>query len=223
MTFNFLLLIYILLTVFCVFRGLKKGLVGIVFSIIGWIFVLVFINIATPYIDEAIHNRTEVDEHINERLVEQLEHKYEISEEEEEGSGTGAVIETLPERIKNEVIESVNESIEMVIRAVAGELTDTAVHGIAIVIAIIIGAIVLHLLYQLLELIFRLPVLREINRLFGFFGGFLESTLIMWIMMFLADCFSATTIGGLIIDMSQSDTILSIIYSHNIIESIIGL
>ena len=222
-TFNYLLIIFLILLAVCVIQGLRKGVIKIVFGLISWVFLIWFINIATPIINQEIYLNTEIAENINETITLHLQERYDKSEEKEQGSGLENITSVLPSSLTEKIDESIQNSVNEVIYVIADELTATALKGISILIAFIIGSIIIFIIGKILEAIGRLPGLKSVNKLIGCLAGVVEALLIIWFVMFIADCFPATTLGGFVINNSENDELLSIIYSNNLIENIIGL
>lgn len=223
MTFNYLLIIILLLALVCMIHGASKGILSIIYGMLSWIFVFWFISFASPFVSDTLVNQTDISATIQERIEENLHNKYENSEEKESGTGTEAVLNLIPATIKEAVNDSVQSSIDAMITALAVELTAAAIKGISSILTVIIACILVWLVGRLVFLIGKAPGLRTINKWLGIAAGLIEALLITWLVMYIADCFPASALGEFIISNAQADQILEYIYSNNLLETIIGI
>lgn len=223
MTFNILLVIFLLLVAINCIIGVKRGMAKTIFRLVAWILVLWFIYFSTPFIKDFLTNSTTISSGIEEVIYDGLQTRYDAAEEEESGSGETTILNLLPENIKDQVEENVHDQIEYLLLFIAQELTATAIQGLAVVVALIVSIILIKLIELLLKLIDFIPGLNTVNRLLGFVAGLLQAIFIVWIVMLIADCFPTTTLGSYIITYSQESLLLSALHDNNLIAAIIGI
>lgn len=221
MTINVLLILFAILTVVCIGAGIKKGMLTIIYGAVSWIFVFWFIATASPFVQDYIYDKTEIAISVNEKIFEKLEVRYDHSEEEEAGTGTESVLKLVPSSVRNQLRQSVHESVQAFLTAVSNELTGYVVKGIAVVLSIIIAIIVVWIAGILVKGLGSVPGLRTVNKTLGFAAGFVQAILIIWTIMYVAECFSTTLIGGYIVENSIDNKILSPIYEMNLIRTIL--
>lgn len=220
---NPVLMVFIVLMLFCIIRGAKRGMLRIVYGLVSWIFLICFVNFACGLVSDYLNVNTPIPTMVQESIVSHLKDKYESSEQEEAGTGTDAVMKLVPASVREKLDETIQTSIDTTIQLISAELSETAIHGIAMVISVIAGTLVLFLLSKLIALLGLVPGIRGVNRSLGVIAGFGEGMLITWVCMYLADCFPTTELGSYIIEKTQVEPILTLVYESNIIERIIGI
>ena len=223
MEVNYLLIVCAVIMLICVIRGATKGMLRIVFGLVAWIALICFVNFGSEYVSNYIYNRTEVTQMINERIAEHLKERYNESEENEAGSGQESIIIMVPSNIREKIDQTVQSSIDSTISVVASELTFITIRGISIVISLVVGAILLYIISRIIVALGYAPGIRDVNRLLGIIAGLIEGMLIIWLIMFIADCFPASALGYFVANNVENDQILFSIYQNNLIERIIGI
>lgn len=223
MELNYLLIAFAILMLICIIRGATKGMLRIIFGLVAWIFLICIVNFGTEVVSSYIRTNTVLPATIQENLDLHLHERYNASEEKEAGSGEDAVKVLVPPSIKEKIEESVQSSIDGTINIIASELTEAAIKGISTIICVISGILIIFLLDKLIKAIGFVPGVRDINRFMGILAGFLEGILLIWLIMFIADCFPTSTYGRFIIENTENDQMLYFIYQNNIIERIIGI
>lgn len=220
---NPLVIIFILLMLFCIIRGARKGILRIIYGMVSWILLIWFVNITCGYIADYLNVSTPLPTVIQEHIFSNLQDKYNNNESIQTGSGMDAVMNLIPESIRTGIDNTIHNSVEATIQAITLELSETAIKGISIIISVIAGVIILFLLNKLIELLGNLPGIYNINMILGIFAGFIEGLLVTWLCMYLADCFPTTLFGQFILANSASNDFMNYIYQVNIIEQVIGI
>lgn len=87
------------------------------------------------------------------------------------------------------------------------------------VIAIAMG--IIGLIIRMINLVDRVPILREINRLAGLASGAVYGTLCVWIMFIVIAYFSDTSYGSVFYEMISEDELLTMLYDTNPLNVII--
>lgn len=220
---NPLVIIFILMMLFCIIRGARKGILRIIYGMVSWILLIWFVNIACGYIADYLNVSTPLPTVIQEHIFSNLQDKYNNTESIETGTGMDAVMNLIPDTIRDGIDNTIHNSVEATIQAITTELSETAIKGISIIISVIVGVLILFLLDKLINLLGNLPGIYNINLILGIFAGFVEGLLVTWLCMYLADCFPTTLLGQFIIKNSASNDFMNYIYQVNIIEQIIGI
>jgi len=223
MEINYLLVIFAIILLISVIRGATKGMLRIVFGVVSWIMLILFVNYGSTYVHDYININTQIPYVVQEKISERLHDKYTVSEEEEAGTGEDAVLYSVPTTIRNKVLETVRNSVEETLTAIAVELTDAAIKGISTIICVVAGILLLFLIDKLLQLVGLAPGIHGVNKTLGIVAGLLEGLLIIWLLMYIADCFPTTTYGEFIHEYTESSQILIMLKEFNIIARIIGI
>ncbi|SDB52953.1 Colicin V production protein [Pseudobutyrivibrio sp. YE44] len=220
---NPILIIFILLMLFCMIRGARKGMLRLIYGVISWVLLLIFVNMACDYISDYLNVNTSIPTMVQEQISTRLNEKYEASEETKQGSGMDGVMELVPKPIKEGFDETIHKSVEATIQLISTELSETAVKGIAFIISVAVGVLLLFILDKLIVFIGELPGIDTVNSLLGIITGFAEGLMLTWLFMYLADCFPTTIYGQFIISNTTSNSFMDYVYQINIIEQIIEI
>lgn len=223
MEINYLLISIVIILLFSIIRGATRGMLRIVFGIVAWILLICFVNYGSAFLSDYITTSTALPQTIQSNIDSNLHKKYESSEEKEEGSGEEAVWSVVPASIKEKVMETVQTSIDTTISLIALELTLTAIKGFSTIACVIVGIILIILLGKLIKLVGFVPGVKDVNRILGIIAGFIEGMLIIWLLMFIADCFPASALGIFVRENAQNDQLIYFVYQSNIIERVIGI
>lgn len=220
---NPLVIIFILLMLFCIIRGARKGMLRILYGMISWILLLWFVNVACGYIADYLNVNTPLPTIVQENIFSNLQEKYNNTEAVQSGTGMDGVMKLIPEPLRNGINETIHNSIEATIQAITIELSETAIRGISILISIILGLLLLFILDKVIKILGEIPGISGVNTFLGVFTGFVEGLLITWLCMYLADCFSTTVYGQFILSNCESNAFMNYVYQINVIEQIIGI
>ncbi|QFJ54219.1 CvpA family protein [Pseudobutyrivibrio xylanivorans] len=221
--YNPVLIICILIILFCTIRGAQKGMLRIIFGMISWIILLWFVNTACTYVSDYLNVNTTLPAFVQENIETNLSDKYHMAEEDNEGTGEDAVLKLLPIAIREKVDETINNSVEALINCISVELSEAAIKGIATIVSVLGGILLIYILNKLINLIGAIPGIKGANKMLGVTAGFVESLLIIWLCMYLADCFPTTKYGEFILTNTASNDLLNYVYKINIIEQVFGI
>jgi hypothetical protein len=116
-------------------------------------------------------------------------------------------------------IDLAKDSAEVVERkthdALVGTVEDLLLKGIAILLTLILASFVLGMFRILLGILGHLPIIHGTSKIVGAFMGFIESIILIWITIFLIQCFSATDAGNALNKQVQSSSVLTEINDLN--------
>lgn len=223
MEINYLLIACAVILLACIIRGARKGMLRIIFGIIAWVFLICFINYGSGMVASYIQGNTDIPISIQQNIGNHLHERYNSAEEKEAGTGEEAVLSVVPNTIKNEIVESIQESIDATIGIIAEELTSAAIKGISTILCVIIGIFIIFVVDKIIKALGFVPGVRDVNRLFGMLAGLFEGLLVIWVIMYIADCFPASAVGRFVINNLENDQLLIFIYQNNIIKEIIEI
>ncbi len=223
MTINALVIIFLILALICALSGVNKGMLRTIFSLIAWILLLWFINYSSPLISAYIVDNTAISQTIESQISDSLKTKYDNAELKEAGSGQDRILLLIPSNIKNEISDTIEDSVDTVIEFVAKELTQSAVNGLSVILALVVGFIIIKLIDLILKAVTKIPGLSALDRVLGLIVGLVKGLLLIWLILFIADCFPATALGSYIISSCQDNSVLLYLYEYNGISNIIKL
>ena len=72
---NIVFVAVLLILVFCAINGWRKGLLGMIYGLISWVFLLVFVIWANPFIDNYLRERTSLPETMQQTVEQAISDK----------------------------------------------------------------------------------------------------------------------------------------------------
>ena len=119
---NWVLLLVLLILGYNIIRGYRKGFLRIAYSLVSWVIVLTFVNVATPYIHTYLMEHTTLYEQIEQQCSEQIKRAV---EEKQKSVQNGSSLDKqelsqlgimLPDKVVNDIFEKTGD--------VAGEIIE---------------------------------------------------------------------------------------------------
>lgn len=234
---NWVLILVIVILAGYTIAGYTKGFLKILYSLISWLLMLVVVMVATPHIENYLHNETG----IYEKIVTYCEEKLRAQTEEQlvtDESGTldaaiaenevlAALIEKLPQEAVDALLAQTNEAAGELIESydiygkAAVAMAELMIKGISFIIALIIGSILSLIIVKIIDFIGKLPLIGFANSILGLGAGALNGLLVVWIAFYLVAAWSTTEFCGQVISYIYANEFLTILYEKNIILSIL--
>lgn len=233
-TINWLFIFVIVVLAYYSIRGGKLGFVRTIFSMLSIFIALAGAYILSPYISEGIQKNDTFISAVEKAIQgnetkskdEDKEHKQKEGEKIEDSSDSDInwqqfISEFIGDSSNKEDDSSDFAKIEKETKElVASKMIIFFVNIISFVCAFLIIRIILAILCNTLDIVSKLPVLNGLNKLSGFLAGILHGLLNIWIGCIILTVFSNTEIGGILFQYIKESTILTAIYSQNILLKI---
>lgn len=223
---NTLDIIIIVIIVISALNGLIRGLIKTVFGLTSLLIAVTLTWMLTPSISEMVIDQTSFDEMISDQVVELLN----IEEMAITNLDTAEAVRTLNDlSLPGNVVESLIENytpqlldsfdFASIGDYVGGSLSVMAVKALVFVVIFIVITLALNAIATLLDLIARLPVLKQLNRLGGLGVGLLIGILIVWIagigLSFVISIQSTQALSELI----ESSILAKLFYYNNPLQN----
>ncbi len=228
---NWLLLIIILfIAVFC-YRGWKIGIIKSIFVICSTILALIITSICNPIVSNILVSSEEV---VN-TTTNIVSNTMGISKEKSTKNGTDDTIQKKKEQnkkieelplsnhIKKKIMENNNKEVysKMLVESFEQYLCKyiaiMIIRAFSFLVLYIIVRVIIFILARMLDIISKLPVIKQMDKLAGLILGGLQSILLLWIGCTVLMLFSGTALGKEIYECINNSAILTFIYEHNIL------
>lgn len=142
---------------------------------------------------------------------------------------TGDMLKDLPfpMEIKEMLLENNNKETIGKLGAVniadyvSKELSKMIVKALAFGILYLIISLAIRIVMSTMDILTKLPVVKEVNKLAGVFVGFLEGMVVVWVSCIVVTGFATTDVGLVIMEQINNSAILSFIYDNNLLLKII--
>ena len=205
---NWILIAVIVIIAVLGWLGMKKGLIKMVFSLVSTIAALLIAMLFSPVVSGMMKS--------NEAIVGFFDEKI------------GAIVDFSPEEAKEET-ESKQESLieslplpETFKDTLCRQITNVIINAIAFVITLVLAIIALALLCKTLDLLAKLPVLRQINTIAGLAAGIAEGVLLVWVLFAILTMFAGSEFGKDALAMIGENPLLDFLYKNNLVSKYIA-
>ena len=205
--------------------GLKKGLIKMVFSLASTIIALLVAMLFSPVVADMMKGNEAIVSFFDEKIESIVDFSQEEAEEETENKQESLIASLpLPETFKESLLENntaenyVSMQAENFKQYVCRQITNVIINAIAFVITLIIAIIALAILCKTLDLLAKLPVLRQINSVAGLAAGIAEGLLIVWVLFAVLTMFAGSAFGKDALAMIAENPLLDFLYKNNLIS-----
>ncbi len=201
--------------VVCGIIGRNKGLVKIVLSMVATIVSVFISSILTTPVCEFLKDKFGLMDKIKEVVANTLK-DVEINDV--------SYVEKmeLPDVIKEKIIEGV-QGIEIPVKDyVIESVASVALSAILFIIIFVISTIIISIVIGVLDIIAKLPLIKQANRAGGLVAGLAYGVVVVWISMVVLTALSSTTWAGDILLTIGNNELLSYIYDSNPIMDVLA-
>ena len=216
---NWLLIVVLAILVVNCLIGMKVGFIKTVFSLCSMIIAVILTIWLSPYVNNFMRGNEKIYDGISSKVEKMLP----FSAEEAATGDQNSLIEglALPQSIKNSLIENNKVDVykELAISSfkdyVSNYLTGVIINAMAFIITFVIILIILWVISISLDIISKLPLLKQINKTAGLLAGLVHGLVLVWIFFILLTVFGSTELGQKAMQTIGESQILSFIYNNN--------
>ena len=211
-------LVIIAIIALCVLIGYWKGLTGSLLKIVSFVLALVIAFILFKPVSNFVIDKTDWDENLEQAIRQSILKNEETPKEENEKENMPDVI---TDYINNAVEKAGNEAKTAIVDSTARDVS-VMIINVAVAIALfIVSKIILLLVKGLANLLTRLPVIKQFDKLGGIIFGILQSLVIIYIGLAIISFASPMMSETGIIEGLQKSYIGSAMYNNNLLLKII--
>ena len=210
---NWTFLITLLILIICTVVGVFKGLIKTVYSLIIIVAVTVLTTIFAPKLTTYLKNNTTWDDALQSKTESFLRDRGILSEGRQIDLDELPVPDSIKNKISGGVADYSGKTVEIyndfVVETVSGIIFSAIVYIVMFVLLLALAGVI----GILLNVIEKLPVLKQINKLAGGAAGLVKGLLIVWIAAILSN----TPIGIKIAADIDGNVFLKFLYDKNLI------
>ncbi|MCL2860549.1 MAG: CvpA family protein [Oscillospiraceae bacterium] len=167
--------VIVLLIAFCTYRGYKKGLIGVAYSIVAFFVAILIAWTLTGPVTNFIIDHTDFNDRLQSTIVDKLG-----SQNNQDGQGN----KTETNLVFGDYIDNlIQNTKDAGVQAVAGELSVLIIKVIVFIGLYILARLVLLLFRFLANIIAKLPIIKQFNKLGGIIFGCLKGVLIVYFIL----------------------------------------
>lgn len=214
--------------------GYNKGFLCVIYTMAEWLLVMMFVTWATPYATSFFWNHTAIPAKIEAGCMEKLSDIV-LDHEAPGNSGLAekdALNEALGIQIPDILLEKVFNTQELteqileqsgIYEMLAHNLADLAVKGIAFLLVLLAAIILVKIIAVILDIISKIPVLSDVNKIFGVLAGFVKGLMFTWLALAFLSFVAATSFGNKMVSYVYETPILTWLYENNLVLTILLL
>lgn len=219
---NWTLICVIAVLLINILIGVRKGLIKMVFSIVAVAAVMAVTVFASPHIAGYLSEHTSWENKVYDNTYKYLEEHDMLVD----GSGLMDVDKLpLPRTLKNNIAqkagELVNEGADAYNSYITGRIANIIFTAAVYVACFIIVSIIVFIIGILLNIVSRLPVLKQINRISGGIIGLVMGVLFVWLGFVVITFLGNTTFARTVFAQIDGNAFLTFVYDKNIILNIL--
>ena len=199
-------LIVLAIVLLFVFLGYKRGLVKVAFKLCTFFIAIILAFMLYKPVAKIVIENTNIDETIESKITDKIlpEGKTETDEVD------------LSESLPTIILKNSENTVQSIAKSCSNTLIETA----CLVLIFIITKIVLKFVTALADLIAKLPILKQFNKLGGTIYGIIEGLFIVF-LGFAVISLIAPMLDVSVLEAINSSTLGSICYNNNILLKII--
>ena len=227
---NWLLVIVLAIILFSAVIGARKGFLRLLFSLIAVILLVGLVAYATPHVSGYIQEHTKLGAVISDHVAGKIENSMETAVDsavDSQAQSLEAAGIHLPEILQEAIFEKGVDAAEGAIaqtgiyQQMGDQVAGIVLAVISFVIALVIALLILFVIGKVTDLANKIPVIKGINRFFGFFAGGFLGFVLVWLIFMLIGIMSGTSLGQLLLEQIQENQFLSVLYNDNLLLEII--
>lgn len=198
-------------------------------SLFAVIIALVITSAVGSYVKEMLNEytswQTNIQENIQSSFNGYLEEQMDILEPQQEN----ALLDQLPiPDVLTGILKENNNSsvyeklgVDSLTSYVSSYLANMIMTAIAYVITFICVLILLKIVFHFLNLVTRIPGLRQLNSVAGGILALAQGLILLWVLCLVLTAFANTGWGIQAMEMVKESSFLSLIYNHNLLLQIL--
>lgn len=205
-------LIIIAILALCIFMGYKKGLAQCAIKVLSFFIALIIAVMLFKPISLIVINNTQIDENIQTSIIQMFE-KEEKNDENSNKEKSSPIIEYM----SNEVEKATQEKKNEIVNSVAKEISLKIINIFTFIILFIIARIALIFVKALTDLITKLPLIKQCDKIGGILYGILQGFIIIFVGFALITFVSTMINKYSLLELINQSYIGNILCNNNIL------
>lgn len=212
---NWILVVVLAILIGNALVGLRVGFIKTVFSLVSMVIALVLTIWISPNVNSMLKNNDKFYHMITSRVEKMLTMQEEKSDTADEESFIKGL--PLPKSLKNTLIENKKDASGDLKEYIAEYVTGVIINAFAFILTFVLALVVLWALCFALDIISKLPLLNQINKLAGLAAGLVHGLVLVWLLFILLTVFGGAKFGQEAFVMIENNALLSLLYNNNLL------
>lgn len=221
---SWLLIVVLVILAVNALYGFKKGLIRTIFSFCSLLIAIVLTIWINPMVGDLMKNNDKFYSGVVQRVEKMLpDQNQEENGKEKDSSDKTTYIKKLPfpKSFKNSLMKKESDYRDLAFDSfrdyVSHYVAGIIINAMAFILTFVIMTAVLWAICFMLNIISKLPILNQINKLAGMMAGLLQGLVIVWLFFIVLTVLGSSKFGQDTLQMIEQDDILSLIYNNNIL------
>lgn len=210
-------LIVIAILALCILLGYKRGLTGCIIKIFSFFIALIVAAVLFKPVSNIVVSNTQIDENIKTSIVQVFEKEENNEEENNEEENSSPIVEYISEEVEKATEEKKNEIVD----SAATKLSVNIINVLSFIILFIAARIALIFVKALTNLITKLPLIKQCDKIGGVLYGVLQGFVIVFVGFALITFISTMINNYTWLDAINQSHIGSVLCNNNILVKLI--
>ena len=207
-------IIVVLILILCIYAGYKNGLAKCLINILSFFIAVIIAFMLFKPVSNIIIDNTNYDENIQSSIVQVFEKDEKETKEEKDNS---PILKYISEEVEKATEEKKNE----IINNTATKISINIINILVFIALFIIARIVLIFVKALADLITKLPIIKQCDKIGGVIYGILQGFVFIFIAFALITFISTITNKYEVLELINNSYIASYLFENNILLNII--
>jgi uncharacterized membrane protein required for colicin V production len=208
-------LVILVVLFLCIYAGYKRGLAKCLINVLAFIIAVVVAAMLFKPASAIVRSNTEIDENIKTSIVNVFEE--EEKEKKEDNEKESPIMEYLTEKAKDATEEKKKEIVENAANDISIKIVDV----LSFIGIFIIVRFLLVFVKALADLITKLPLIKQCDKIGGVVYGILQALVIIFIALALITFISTAVNRYGLLELINQSYVGSILNNNNILLKII--
>ena len=211
-------LIIVLIFALCILLGYKRGLAGCLIKVLAFFIALAISIVLFKPASAIVTSTTQIDENIQTSIVNVFEKEEENKDKDNENEENKSPI---MEYIADKAEEATEEKKMEIVNDAAKDISIKIIDVLCFIAIFIVARIILIFIKALADLITKLPIIKQCDKIGGVIYGILQAFVIVFIALALVTFISTMLNQYTVLEYVNQSYIGSILNSNNILLRII--
>lgn len=208
--------------------GYTRGFIRTVFTIFSLIAAILLSAWISPFVGKWMQNNDKVMDYFTDKVGQTI--SFDSSGDDFKNENTDWIQDIpLPKAMKDSLEENlaqlysttIDHKIEDINQYAYKYLACIIINALAFIITFLVFCILLWILCRVLDIVSKLPILNQVNKLLGLLFGIVHGFLIVWLLCILLTTIMSTDLGYQIMKEVNESSFLSFIYNNNLLIRIV--
>ncbi len=207
-------LVVLVILALCIFLGYKRGLTGCLIKVLSFFIAVIVALVLFKPASSLVISNTQLDENIQTSIVQVFEKDEDNNTDEENSS---PIMKYISEEVKNATEERKNE----IVNEAAKKLSTNIINVLCFISLFILTRIALIFVKALTDLITKLPILKQCDKIGGILYGLLHGLVVLFIGFALITFISTITNQYGLMELINESYIGRALCNNNILINLI--